>query len=173
SNHHLAKHWLGHDIFEVNDLTQYGTEKPNLVKLRKQYRMHPQISSIVNELIYEQMLEDGELKINGQYFNLSDDKCNEYLLEWYDIDWGHDNPVLLIDTGSVGAWVTSVSRGNRASRLNFLSATISVYLARKILRDNRPITGEKHDPRILLLSAINRLTYWERYAINIACKKSM
>lgn len=151
SNHDLAKTWLGSDIFEVNGLTEYGIEKPYLVKLRTQYRMHPQISSIVNELIYERMLKDGELKIKGQCCNLSDDKCNQSLLEWYDIDWGHDNPVLLIDMGSADAWVTSVSRGNRASRLNFLSATISVYLAEQILKDGRKKTESGHDPRILMI----------------------
>ena len=34
-------------------------------------------------------------------------------------------------------------------------------------------TREDSWKRHLLLSAINRLTYWERYAIDIACKKSM
>ena len=44
--------------------------------------------------------------------------------QWYRGDWNHDSPILLVDTGPLDAWVTSVVRGARSSRLNFLSATI-------------------------------------------------
>ncbi|MGO8762561.1 MAG: AAA domain-containing protein [Desulfobaccales bacterium] len=149
SDHNLAKEWLGRDIFNVAKIT--GSE-PFSAELLCQYRMHPFISSIANELFYDLRLKDGQLKIQGRKHNLSDDECDRSsLLQWYNIDWGHDNPVLLIDTGSAGAWVTSVSRGNRASRLNFLSATISVNLAEKILKDDRPKMESGQDQRILMI----------------------
>ena len=149
SHHDLAKTWLGRDIFDVAKIT--GSE-PFSSELCCQYRMHPYISSIANELIYDRRLEDGQWEIKGKYYNLSDDECDRSsLLQWYNIDWGHDNPVLLIDTGSAGAWVTSVSRGNRSSRLNFLSATISIFLAEQILKDDRPITEPGNNPRILMI----------------------
>lgn len=149
SDHDLSKKWLGSDIFDVAKIT--GSE-PFVAELLCQYRMHPYISSIANELFYGMKLKDGQLEIKGRKYNLSDDECDRLsLLQWYNIDWGHDNPVLLIDTGSARAWVTSVSRGNRASRLNFLSATISVNLAEKILKDDRPKLESGQDRRILMI----------------------
>ncbi|MCP4247108.1 MAG: ATP-binding domain-containing protein, partial [bacterium] len=97
---------------------------------------HPYISAIPNALIYSQLLEDDP--------SASDDTS---LANWYNSAWGHDHPVLLVDTGPVGAWVTSVARGARSSRLNFLSATICVDIAQQLLSDDRPamqIGGDRH-----------------------------
>jgi superfamily I DNA and/or RNA helicase len=153
SNHDLAKKWLGRDIFEAAGLKGYQDEKRYLTMLRRQYRMHPSISKIANKLIYEGRLEDGNLKIDGQDCDLSDVKCDKLSLsKWYDFGWGHDHPVLLIDTGSAGAWVTGVSRGNHTSRLNFLSATIGLELAYNILNSKRQQTNQRDDnPRISII----------------------
>ena len=59
--------------------------------------------------------------------------------------------MLLVDTGSVGAWVTSVARGRGSSRLNFLSATICVELVEQLLRENRPKLQAGERPRVLLV----------------------
>ncbi len=71
--------------------------------------------------------------------------------QWYRGDWNHDSPVLLVDTGPLDAWVTSVARGARSSRLNFLSATICVDLAELLLRDGRPNVPEGGGARILIV----------------------
>ena len=100
--------------------------------------MHASISVIANDLFYDHILrnapsvnEDGEL--DG----------------WYRRDWGQDSAVLLVDTGPIGAWVTSVARGMRSSRLNFLSATICVDLAEQLLADG---VMPANRPRILIVS---------------------
>ena len=153
SNHELAEKWLGRDIFEVAGLTGYGDKRPYLVTLRRQYRMHPKISAIANQLIYDNGLEDGAWRIGGTDCDLSDIKCDsQSLAQWYNFQWGHDYPVLLIDTGSTNAWVTSVSKGSRASRLNFLSATICAFVADQMFSENRPDIIAEQDPRILMVS---------------------
>ncbi len=63
---------------------------------------------------------------------------------WYERDWGYDSPVLLIDTGSLNAWVTSVNNAGRTSRLNCLSATACVDIAEMLLLTERvkPNSGQ-------------------------------
>ena len=139
SKHALAKKWLGRDVFEVAG--RDGLENParGRVDLRRQYRMHPAISAIPNTLIYGHSLEDDSTTTND-----SD------LEAWYRHDWGYDSPVVLVDTGSLNAWVTSVVRGGRRSRLNFLSATVCVDLAESLLRQDRPKLPEGERRRILI-----------------------
>ena len=152
SDKKLAKKWLGRDIFEEAGLTDYNMKVQHLAPLSMQYRMHPSISSIVNNLVYDNRLKDGEITVGDDYCELSDTKCDSGLLSWYYQDWGYDNPVLLIDTGPLNAWVTSVSRGKRSSRLNFLSATICVDLAERILKDDRPELKPGKSARIIIIS---------------------
>jgi hypothetical protein len=152
SDKKLAKKWLGRDIFEEAGLTDYNMKAQHLVPLSMQYRMHPSISSIANNLVYDNRLKDGEITVGDNYCELSDTKCDSGLLSWYYQDWGYDNPVLLIDTGPLNAWVTSVSRGKRSSRLNFLSATICADLAERILKDDRSELKAGSSPRILIIS---------------------
>jgi len=143
STHDLAKLWLGRDIFEVAGLSNPESIDPRFIGLRLQYRMHPDISSISNTLVYENRLIDHE----KTYGHENDDD----LKKWYRQDWGYDHPVLLVDTGKVGAWVTSVSRGQRSSRLNFLSATICVDIAEQLLRDDRSDFAKGDQRRILIV----------------------
>ncbi|MFW9831911.1 MAG: AAA domain-containing protein, partial [Candidatus Thorarchaeota archaeon] len=138
SEHDLAIKWLGTDIFEVANIA--NTKLPYKVTLEEQHRMHPDISRIPTSLIYPGILRDATE-------NTSTD--NE-LTEWYQVGWEHDNPVLLVDTGSLNAWVTSVPRGKRSSRLNFLSATVCVDLAEQLLLPDRPKFLNMGDPRILI-----------------------
>jgi superfamily I DNA and/or RNA helicase len=138
STHTLSKKWLGRDIFEVAELTN-NFQHSYLIELKEQYRMHPDISSIPNELIYHGTLED-----NACTTNLGE------LENWYRVGWEHDTPVLLVDTASVGAWVTSVARGKGSSRLNFLSATICVDIVEHILDENREKFQKENKPRILV-----------------------
>ncbi len=138
STHELSKKWLGRDIFEVAGLTN-NFQHSYLIELKEQYRMHPDISSIPNELIYHGMLENAPCTTN-----------EDELANWYRIGWKHDAPVLLVDTASVGAWVTSVARGKGSSRLNFLSATICVDIVEHILLEDRDKFQDGKPPRILV-----------------------
>jgi hypothetical protein len=141
SENELPRKWLGRDVFVVAGID--GIEDPTgrRVDLLEQKRMHPQISIISNTLVYNRKLLDAQgMDCQGE----------TELAAWYKSEWGHDHPVLLVDTGSVGAWVTSVSRGSRASRLNFLSATICVDLAGRLLRKDREELPDGNRRRILI-----------------------
>jgi len=143
SEHRLAEHWLGQDVFRVSGVEgarKAGEPPENLVQLQVQYRMDPQISAIPNALVYEGSLIDGE--------NVDDDS---ELDGWYKRDWGHDAPVLLVDMAPLNAWVTSVKTGRvGGSRLNFLSATVSVDIAERLLRLDRPQLPIGDRPRVLI-----------------------
>ncbi len=134
-----AVHWLGTDVFAEAGMTDHRTAPEHFVTLTEQFRMHPKISAIPNEMIYDHLLTDG-----------AGTDSDAALDTWYRRDWGSDSPVLLVDTGSIGAWVTSVSRGNRSSRLNFLSATVCVDLAEQLLHESRPDLRPGAPPRILI-----------------------
>ncbi len=61
AKHPLVDKWLRRDIFEeagIVDLVNKGQEDPRLVLLARQYRMHPEISAVVNQLFYGGRLED-------------------------------------------------------------------------------------------------------------------
>jgi len=148
----LAQKWLGKDIFEVAGLSGYSFKAEHLTPLMIQYRMHPSISLIVNDLIYKNRLKDGKIFSGDEYCGLDDERCDQSLFKWYSQDWGFDNPVLLIDTGLLHAWVTSVSRGRRSSRLNFLSATVCMDLAEQVLREDRSKLKPGRSPRILIIN---------------------
>jgi superfamily I DNA and/or RNA helicase len=144
STHPLAERWLGQDIFEESGIRRQwdaGTPPAHLAQLQVQYRMHPQISAIPNTHFYGGTLEDGD--------RVLDDSA---LDGWYDNGWEHDRPVLLIDTGPMNAWVTSVNSAGRASRLNFLSATVCVDLAERLLVPGRPELALGERARILIAS---------------------
>jgi hypothetical protein len=144
SDHALAEKWLGRDVFEASgvlDAHDAGAPPGHFVGLSEQFRMHPQISAIPNALIYDSMLRDGA--------GTEDDSA---LDSFYRRDWGHDAPVLMVDTASTNAWVTSVERGGGSSRMNFLSATISLDVAVRMLRHDRPVARPGDDPRVLIAS---------------------
>src|SRR5579859_5601728 len=136
--HELAKKWLGRDIFDAAGVSQAyerGEPPDHFVELKLQRRMHPSISAISNHLVYHDTLEDDPW--------VESPAREDELRRWYRHDWGHDTPVLLVDTGSTNAWVTSVARGGSVSRLNFLSATVCVDLAEQLLRAERDRAGRK------------------------------
>lgn len=140
SSHEMAQKWLGRDIFKVAGLTQPDTTPGHFVSLNVQYRMHPAISAIPNALVYGHLSDDP--KETQDDSNLSD---------WYRVDWGHDQPVLLVDMAPTDAWVTSIPRGRRASRLNFLSASVCVDLAEQLLAPNRLEFDSADAPRVIIV----------------------
>jgi AAA domain/PLD-like domain len=115
--------WLARDIFEVSGALD-NTEL--LVSLRTQYRMHPEISALPNALVYRGELNDAP-----------NTTADDGLDPWYRRDWGHDAPVLRIDTEKADAWCSTVVTGGHSSRLNFLSATLVAGLAERLLLEDR------------------------------------
>jgi hypothetical protein len=140
SNHELAQKWLGQDVFRIAGIEsawERQTPPAHFVALSEQHRMHPDIRVMVNELFYNGFLRDAKSVVNDTELD-----------GWYRHDWGNDSPVLLVDTGTANAWVTSVAKGRRASRLNFLSATVCVDLAEQLLLE----APAGRQPRILIIS---------------------
>lgn len=138
SSHDDAQLWLGRYIFEASSVLDEQTGA--LVQLNVQHRMHPAISAIPNQLVYDNSLSDGEgLENDGSLLD-----------GWFNPEWGYDHPVLLVDTESSAAWVTSVKGSARSSRLNFLSATVAVDLASQMLLEGRPQVPPGGAPRILI-----------------------
>ncbi len=142
SVHPLADKWLGRDVFEAANVQKaFETNAPaHCIALREQFRMHPAISSIANHFVYRGFLRDGP--------RVQDDDSD--FLTWFSGDVPFDAPVTLVDTSLLNAWVTSVNRGGRTSRLNFLSATVCADLAQLALCPDRMRLQPGDDPRILL-----------------------
>ena len=136
----MAQRWLGRDVFEVAGVLEDG-DRDHVVQLRRQYRMHPAISRIPNRLFYEEQLIDGVASWS-----------DEGLDSWYDRAWGFDDPVLVVDTSELDAWVTAVARGRGSSRLNFLSAAVCVDIANRMLLERRDDRPPAESPRILVVS---------------------
>ncbi|MGB7061935.1 MAG: AAA domain-containing protein [Candidatus Zixiibacteriota bacterium] len=144
SKKELTKNWLGRDIFEVSGLKalwEKGSPPDHFIPLDEQRRMLPEIAEVAN-LFYDGSLRSQHEPIKGY----------DEFPYWYRTDWPHDNPVVLVDTGSLNAWVTSVVKGGNSSRLNFLSATVAVDLAEQLLNPGRHIRAEGAPKRILIVA---------------------
>ena len=142
ADHPLAEKWLGRDIFDVSGMQKAwddGVPPPHFAPLKEQYRMHPEISVIPNKLVYKDTLRDHPSASETQGLD-----------GWYNHAWGHDAPVLLVDTGESNAWVSSVAAGGRNSRLNFVSAVVSVSLANQMIQEGAPDLPVGEQPRVLL-----------------------
>jgi len=147
SNNELTKKWLGRDIFEASGLKEKWKKRglpPYFVPLVEQRRMLPEIAQVAN-LFYDSVLKNA--------FTVPED-YDDYpsFTEWYVKEWQHDNPIVLVDTGPLHAWVTSVVKNGHSSRLNFLSATVSVDLAEQLLSPDRQKHGVDAPKRVLIVS---------------------
>lgn len=138
----IAEKWLASDIFEVSGIRheyESGGEPVEFSALNTQYRMHSQISSIANDLIY------GGTLTNGPSVDV-----DHQLDEWFNREWGGDAPVVFVDTSPLNAWVTYAGKGARSSRLNFLSAVLCTAIAERMMLDTRPDYAPGEPPRILV-----------------------
>ena len=146
SSNELTKKWLGRDIFEVSGLKEkweQSNSPSHFVQLVEQRRMLPEIAKVAN-LFY------GTLK--NTFTGPEEYPDYSSFTKWYVKEWPHDNPILLIDTGPLHAWVTSVVKNGNSSRLNFLSATIAVDLAEQLLSPDRQKRNEGEPKRVLIVS---------------------
>ncbi len=57
-----ARHWLGRDLFELNNITlrDASSGSHNSVLLEQQSRMHPQISRVASKHVYQSLIKDHE-----------------------------------------------------------------------------------------------------------------
>ncbi|MHA1875490.1 MAG: AAA domain-containing protein [Promethearchaeota archaeon] len=113
----MAKKWLKRSIFDILGIDIDSVKLDNrVVLLDKQYRMHPKIARIPNDLFYKSLKNDDSVKSLGFNDSIS---SNEQLN--------------LIDTSDVNPWCSQISTGGR---FNIYSALVSVSIAQKILQEN-------------------------------------
>ncbi|MCC6699231.1 MAG: AAA family ATPase [Candidatus Hydrogenedentes bacterium] len=144
STNELTIRWLGRDIFEASGLRDQWERHcapEHFVPLWEQRRMVPEIAAVAN-LFYENQLRTAPEPPKGI----------DSFLDWFNPVWPQDSPVVLVDTGSLHAWVTSVMRRGNSSRVNFLSATVTVDLAEQLLRPDRRGRLEGAPTRIIIVS---------------------
>jgi hypothetical protein len=131
---------LGKDIFCGSP--KWRHTDPQLRKLSEQWRMHPQISAIANELSYDGILRNAPPTASD----------SAEFSGWFQAGAGFDSPVTLVNTNSLNAWVSAVNRGGRSSRLNFLSAALCVEIASQVLRQDRDAFDRESSRRIAIVS---------------------
>lgn len=109
----LAKKWLGRSIFDELHISEISRAVNRVQPLFRQYRMHPDISEIVNKRIYDNRLEDDEsVKSKTKTDSVAGSSA-----------------VCLIDTSIHNPWCSQLETGGR---FNLISALICVSLAEKI-----------------------------------------
>ncbi|MEL1135010.1 AAA domain-containing protein [Desulfitobacterium sp. THU1] len=143
----IAKKWIGNDIFERSGIKakyEQGCPPDYFIILNEQYRMEREIAEIANRYYDGKLLSPPSMERNLERLEF-DSWCNDSLLS--------ESPVVLVDTENLNAWVTSVTRGNQSSRLNFLSATLSVNLAERLI-SNYSLNDNKREKtsKILIVS---------------------
>lgn len=147
SDEEIAKKWIGNDIFErsgVKAKYELGCPPDYFIILNEQYRMEREIAEIANRYYDGKLLSPPSMERNLERLEF-DSWCNDSLLS--------ESPVVLVDTESLNAWVTSVTRGNQSSRLNFLSATLSVNLAERLISNySLNETKSEKTSKILIVS---------------------
>jgi len=147
SRNDLTKKWLGRDIFEASGIKNKwmaDDAPPHFVPLLEQRRMLPEIARVAN-IFYNDELVDAFTEPE-QYEDY------ENFLDWYVKGWRYDNPITLVDIGPLNAWVTSVVKHGKSSRLNFLSATVAVDIAEQLLSPDRPAIMEGAPKRVLIVA---------------------
>lgn len=147
SNNDLTKKWLGRDVFEASGMKGKWVKKetpPYFVPLLEQRRMLPEIAKVAN-IFYDKQLVNA-FTAPEQY------RDYESFTDWYVKGWRYDNPIVLVDTGPLNAWVTSVVKHGNPSRLNFLSATVAVDIAEQLLSPDRPARMEGVPKRVLIVA---------------------
>ena len=115
----LAQKWLARDIFEQAGIQRAVDEQkpePRLTMLKRQYRMHPDISAISNNIIYRGQLLDSlgraELKSLAAIHKQSPFA---------------PTPLVLYDVSATNPWSSKLEQGGR---YNLYSAVLSAELAK-------------------------------------------
>lgn len=113
SDDDLAKKWLGRSIFDELNISEISRAEKRVQLLNRQYRMHPDISAIVNKNIYDNRLQDDDIVKNKIKLD----------------DVSGSSALCVIDTSLHNPWCSQFETGGR---FNLISALICVSLAEKI-----------------------------------------
>jgi hypothetical protein len=116
----LTKKWLGRDIFNqagVQQAVDQRKPEPRLTMLRRQYRMHPEISRISNSIIYDDRLRD----------SLDQDALRR-ISTFVEQSPFAGSPLILYDVSSTNPWSSRLDQGGR---YNLYSAVLSAELAKR------------------------------------------
>ncbi|MBX5442154.1 MAG: AAA family ATPase [Solirubrobacteraceae bacterium] len=130
----MANRWLKRDAFEASGIVdehEAGRRPPELVALTRQHRMERRISELARRLAYGTVLQDAQ--------GTDDDR---ELDPWFARGAGFDDPTTLVNLEPLAPWASTVRRGDRSSRLNVLSAAVTIDVVKRLLRQDRPAPDE-------------------------------
>jgi nucleoside-triphosphatase THEP1 len=123
----LVKQWLSRDIFAavgIEATVRNGTQPEKWLKmLKQQYRMHPDISSLINKLVYAKKSTKYELKNGDPVLERGNERLDREPLK--------NSHVGIYDTSSVGSIPLKSESG---STYNLTHALIAVELAKKAIK---------------------------------------
>ena len=130
----IAAKWLGRDIFAASGIQEKAKKenqsKPlNFVMLDEQFRMEKEIADIANIYYGDYAL----LRSTSQNSEKRNNKRSEFY-KWY--KGPQNRSVEIVDTSEMHAWVTSIPRGGKTSRLNCFSAALVVEMAFQWIQDD-------------------------------------
>lgn len=121
----LVKKWLSKDIFENSGICsaiERGESPEWLRQLKIQYRMHPDIADVINQLIYSKGSKDFVLENGENTF-----KNGVEFLDKEPLKKAH---IGIYDTSTIG---TVANRTDSRSYYNFYNAFLAVELAKQAL----------------------------------------
>lgn len=170
-----VKLWLKRDIFDVTQIPARieasggkDIDDPRLVMLRRQYRMHPDIAAVPNELYYHNLL-------------ISDNTNTERTAPTVETAPFEKRPLNFINTSSIK--LTCFSDSTNYSRFNPVSALLAVAYAYKAYQSDNltigiitPYNGQvrlinsllralKMSPKRVMTSTVHRFQGSERDVI--------
>lgn len=131
-----AKQWLVPDVFEKAGIVNQVNSRRHdarLTMLEEQYRMHPDIATIIKDTFYAGRLKTatGTAAKCADILRLAPEREHAVAL----LDTGPLLPFAFREGGDEPAWLRRYG-GN--SRFNLVSALITVELARAAMRDGKP-----------------------------------
>ena len=119
----MAQKWLGRDIFEqagIASAVNEGRSDPRLTMLRHQYRMHPEISRVANDIFYDGQLRDS---LGAEAL----EKISETLAR----SPFTRSSLIIYDVSSTNPWSSRLDQGGR---YNLYSALLSAELAKRAVQ---------------------------------------
>jgi hypothetical protein len=134
-----VRNWMMKDAFEVAGIAQNprkSLDDGKLIMLRCQYRMHPQISALVNQLTYHGLLEDGTERAMPRMQPMP------------------ESALVFVDTSTLNTWCKRSSTSS--SKYNLYHAFLAVGVAEKILESKKipaiitPYADQAHRIRLIL-----------------------
>ena len=128
-----AHAWLAQDVFKAADILddkeRVRNEDPRLTRLQHQYRMHPLIGELVNELVYK--------RDNNALSHEVDERSDDVRRGLYAApEPGH--PLVLCDTSGANPWCAWPVGSH--SRYNLYSAVVAVRLAALAAQSDPAVT---------------------------------